>query len=256
MLRLGRAHRLSIAFLMVSLTCLQAGSLKKAWEVDLKKALQDEHLDSNESFKVRQVLFSPDGQQIAVMLQNSAILLRAQDPKALLGRFRVGLNDAFGWSPDSQMIHAGNHVVRLGDGKACDLPQLTLFPHFIGKQSLVAMSPPDYRTLRFFDSDCKENGSWDVRERWGIQDASAEQKLLSVSELAGSFRSLIVKPLTKQVLHSGPMQDAPSVGLPTTVEPSAVATGVGTWIPARRSRNHLWREQPALKVTFPPILIV
>jgi hypothetical protein len=63
--------------------------------------------------------------------------------------------------------------------------------------------------LGFYDANCNKHDRWDVEESWGITDASAERELLSVSELSGSFRSLIVKPLTRQVLHSGPQQNTP-----------------------------------------------
>src|SRR5580704_7740616 len=44
---------------------------------------------------------------------------------------------------------------------------------------------PGYRTLGFYDASCHERDRWNVEESWGIQDASADRELLSVSELSG-----------------------------------------------------------------------
>jgi hypothetical protein len=140
----------------------------------------------------------------------------------VLGNFQIGNNDSFGWSPDSQIVYSGGHVVRLANSKACDLPPFTLFTHFIGLDSLVAMSqtgaPPSstahsrfpYLTLGFYDANCQEHDSWVVGESWGIMDASADRELLSVLELGGSFDWLIVNPATREVLHRGQRQNAPS----------------------------------------------
>jgi hypothetical protein len=53
---------------------LRVGGLEKVWEVDLKKALQAEQLGREQSFKVKSLSFSPDAQQIVVLLEGSAVL--------------------------------------------------------------------------------------------------------------------------------------------------------------------------------------
>lgn len=218
----------------------QAGGQEKVWELDLKKALKGE-LPANPSFKVKSLSFSPDAQQIVVVLQDRAVLIQGQNPKTVLAKFEIDNNDSFGWSADSQIIYSGKHIVRLTDRKACDLPKDTLFPHFVGKDSLVAMSPPSvpftvargsftfpgYRTLGFYDADCKQRDSWDVEESWGITDASPERELLSVAEISGSFRVLIVEPLTRQVLHRGLRQDTPNGWLADSG--SAICVGNTCW---------------------------
>src|SRR5277367_913395 len=86
MLRPGHILLVSVALLAARPGSLKAGSLAKVWELDLKKAFQSEFSGPNPSFKVRSLSFSPDAQQIVVVLQGRAVLIRAQDPKSVLGK--------------------------------------------------------------------------------------------------------------------------------------------------------------------------
>jgi hypothetical protein len=203
---------------------LKAGGLEKLWEVDLKKALQAEHFGPDQSLKVNSLSFSPDAQQIAVLLGGTATLFRVHNPPAVLAHFPSQLNDSFGWSPDGQIIHSGRHVVHLGDGKACDLPD-GLFTHFIGNGSLVALFlsaaalTPDGKIdrnhvgskyLKFYDANCQEQDSWEVPQGWSITDASPDRGLLSVTELGSAgLVDLIVDPFARRILHSGRRGSAP-----------------------------------------------
>jgi len=227
MFRLGHIAWLSIVLLAVEWPWnLRAGSLEKVWDVDLKEALQGEHLGAGQSYKVKKLLFSPDAEQIAVFLMGGNIeLIRAQDPKTVLGAFKNEGYDDFGWSPDSQTIYTGRHVVHLPDGKACDLPPNSIFTKFIGKGSVVAFDidpqPPPFGIvgfrrpgpahLRFYDTDCQEQENWEVPSNWLIMDASPDRGLLSVSVVAGSpwTTELIVSPFEKKILHSASGPDAP-----------------------------------------------
>jgi len=219
-LRLRRIHWLPIALLVAaSPDSIYAGSLAKVWELDLKKALQGEHLSHDQSFKVKSLSFSQDAQQIAVLLEGIAVLFHVPDAKPVLGHFQNDLYDSFGWSPDGSVIHSGGHVVRLGDQKACDLPPNAIAPKFIGKGSLVAfyIDPQptphglvDFRHpgpahLKSYDTDCNEQDSWEVSAGWFIHDASPDRGLLSVSEIMPTLpyghMELIVSPLTKTVVR-------------------------------------------------------
>jgi hypothetical protein len=220
MTRLRQVRWLSLLLLAAAWPqYLQAGSLEKVWEVELKAVLQP---SPNQSFKVRSLSFSPDAQQIVVLLQNSTVLLQVQSPKTVAGQFQIRVGDSFGWSPDSQIIYSGRQVIHLADRKSCDLPQYSLFPHFIANETLVAMLPsgspshvrgtfefPGYRILALYDTNCEEQARWAVEESWGITDASPERELLSVLELTGSFRSFLVDPVTRNILHYGPRPSAP-----------------------------------------------
>ncbi len=228
MLRLRHIPWLPLALLAAALPGnLRAGSLEKIWEVDLKEALQGEDRGAGQSYKVMKLLFSPDAEQIAVFLMGGNIeLVRAQDPKTVLGEFKNDGYDFFGWSPDSQTIYAGRHVVHLPDQKACELPPNSIAPKFIGKGSIVAFhidpqpTPngivdflhPGPAHLRFYDADCQEQESWEVPSNWLIMDASPDRGLLSVSVVvAGSpwTTELIVSPFEKKILHSASGPDAP-----------------------------------------------
>ncbi len=205
---------------------LQAGSLEKIWEVDLKKALQGEHFPAGRMYKVKKLLFSPDSEQIAIFLLGGNIeLVRAHDPKTILGKFENNGYDSFGWSPDSQTIYTGRHIVHLPDQKACDLPPSDITPQFIGKGSLVAFhtdpQPTQYGLvdvrhpgpahLKFYDTDCQERDNWEVPSNWLIMDASPDRGLLMVSVVVSSpwTTQLIADAFAKKILHSWPEQDAP-----------------------------------------------
>jgi hypothetical protein len=220
-LRLRRIHCLPLVLLMAaSPGNVHAGSLAKVWEVDLKKVLQAEHLSHDQSFKVKSLSFSPDAQQIVVLLEGMAILFRVQDPKTVFGTFPSSGNDSFGWSLDSSVIHSGGHVVHLADQKACDLPPNPIAPKFLGKGSLVAFyidpQPTPYGLIDFrhpgpahlklYDADCNEQDSWEVSSGWFIHDASPDRGLLSVWEMIPALpyghMELIVSPFTKKVVRS------------------------------------------------------
>lgn len=235
MLRLRICHWLSLALFAAAYPrYLQAGGLEKGWEVDLKKALQSEHLGRGQSFKVQGLSFSSDGQEVAVLLEGNAAVLRVYDPLTAIRRFQSGFYDSFGWSPDSQVIHSGGHVVHLADGKSCDLPQFALFPTFMGDRGLLAIflespsvlpngkidfSPPRAAHLRFYDADCKEQDSWEIPARWLIMGASPDRGLLLVSEVD---QHLIVDPFAKKVLHTAPGGRFADSG-------SAICAGRGCW---------------------------
>ena len=193
----------------------------------MKEALQSKHLGADQSYKVRNIKFSPDAEQIAVFLMGRKIeLIRTQDPKTVLGEFENDGYDSFGWSPDGQIIYTGKHVVHLADRKACDLPPNAIAPHFIGKSSLVALfaapitptgridlRQPGPANLRIYDPDCQEQDAWEVHPSWRIDDASPDRGLLLIWEIvAGSpwTAQMIVDPFKKKILHSWPAQaDAP-----------------------------------------------
>jgi hypothetical protein len=221
MLRLGLVHLLLLDLLALAWSGrLQASSLDKVWELDLKKAL-----GSGQSYKVVGLAFSPDAQQVVVRLINKAVLFQVREPKTILGRFQSLANhDSFGWSPDGQVIYSGGHVVHLASGKACDLPRHVLVPGFISKATLLAQvfeglypTGNDPRTtahLKFYDVDCQEQDSWEVPKGWFIRDVSPDRGLLSAWEITPLFpyghKELIVSPLTKKVLRSRVVEYGPS----------------------------------------------
>lgn len=212
------ARWLPCALLVASwLGNLRAEGPPKIWELDLKKAFEAEHLPRDQSYKVMGLSFSPDAQQIAVRLLDKAVLIRAQDPTVVIGKFpNLIYHDSFGWSPDSQTIHSGGHVVHLADGTACDLPGTVLVPGFISNDRLPARvldspyplgrDPRPTAPLRLYGADCKERDSWEVPRDWLINDVSAKRGLLSVWEVVPALpyghTELIVSPLTKSVIRS------------------------------------------------------
>jgi hypothetical protein len=221
MLRLGLIHWLLLDLLVAAWSGrLQGASLDKVWELDLRTAL-----GSSQSYKVVGLAFSPDAQQVVVRLIDKAVLFQVREPKTVLGRFQSLANhDSFGWSPDSQIIYSGGHIVHLASTKACDLPGTILVPGFIRKTTLVAQvfdglyprggDPRATLRLRFYDADCQEQNSWEVPKGWFIRDVSPDRGLLSAWEITPlvpyGHKELIVSPLTKKVLRSRVVEYGPS----------------------------------------------
>ena len=220
MLRRRPTLRLLVDLLALSLYGrIQAGSLEKVWELDLKKAL-----GPSQSYKVIGLAFSPDAQQLVVRLTNETVLFQVREPKTILGRFPSPSNhDSFGWSPDSQVIYSGGHVVHLASSKACDLPRHVLVHGFISKAMLLAevfdgqyvpgSDPQATPHLKFYDAECHEQDSWDFPMGWFIQDVSSDRRLLSAWAITPRFQygheELIVSPLTKKVLRSRIVESGP-----------------------------------------------
>lgn len=210
----AKIRRLSLLLLVaVWPGSLRAGSLEKAWEIDLKTTLQSQNLGAGQSYKVTKVLFSPDSEQIAVfLLGGDIVLIQTQHPKTVVGKFENDQYDfVFGWSPDSRIIYSGRHVIRLADQKSCDLPLGAIAPHFVGMDSLVAIfaghsgvgpdGKVDFRHhgpahLMFFDTDCQEQDSGEVPSKWLVMDASPDRGLLLVSEIVSTpwTTQMIVDP--------------------------------------------------------------
>lgn len=201
---------------------IHAGGLEKVWELDLKKALGP---GQSYSYKVVGLAFSTDAQQFVVRLSYEAVLFEVREPKTILGRFRTLYNhDAFGWSPESQIVYSGGHIVDLASGKACDLPGHVLVPGFISKTMLLAqvfdglyptgIDPRATAQLKFYDADCQERDSWEVPKEWHIRDVSPDRGLLSAWAITPRFpyghEELIVSPLTKKVLRSRIVERGPT----------------------------------------------
>ena len=75
----------------LSVACLSAASLDKVWQVDLRTALGTEKLGPRLSLKVTGLQFSPDGQQIAVLVRGNSLFFHIQDPKVLVIRLPLRL---------------------------------------------------------------------------------------------------------------------------------------------------------------------
>jgi hypothetical protein len=215
---------------------IHASSLKKVWDLDLRKVLDTKGANHTRALPVFALRFSPDGRQLAAVVdwygprdsEKSHLLVIQvdhQDADARLFEIEAGIDDDDGkdsglaWSPSGQILHAGDKSIRLKDGVSCTLPTPAVF---LGNDLVIARDRSDFTPPRdwsklashftFFDADCQPQGSWEVPEEWTIVDASTDRGLLSVSrtvQLPNTKESLIVDPLSRKVIQRWAGDHAP-----------------------------------------------
>ncbi len=235
LIRLARVvAALAAVFGCCSLPC-EAGSLRKVWEVDLKKAVR--RADGMPTFPVFGLRFSPDGRQLALIAdvydtsrraapgegighywKDRLLVIDVNHPADAITVFGVkhGFTDGgaavnFGWSPSSKIVYAVGTLFQVATGLSCELPNESVF---INGNMVVSprLEPPTIysRTeFTFFDQDCKEQGKWVVPEGWLISDVSLDGRVLSISRAPVPFASspaerLVVDPLSRSVLERWP----------------------------------------------------
>ncbi len=224
----GWSTGLAVAvFLLLGRNPIHAASLKKLWDIDLRKILDAKGAGHTRDLPVFALRFSPDGQQVAVVAdwygakgaENSHLLvIQLEHPGKDVRVFEIeaGIDDVdgrtggLGWSPSGEIVHAGTRFIRLKGGAPCELPRDGVF---IGDDLVMARDRGDFASrdwaklvshFTFFDANCKEVGKWEVPEEWTIVDVSADRGLLSVSRtvhLPRTMESLIVDPVARAVVH-------------------------------------------------------
>jgi hypothetical protein len=216
---------------LVSQSVGHSDSLKKVWDLDLKKIIGARGLKYTHDLPVVGLRFSPDGASLAAVVDLQAenvngvrqgyksylIAIRAYQPESVAGVFEVdgglavGENgagpDNFGWSPSGKMIYAGGIVFDFEQGKRCEMPGNNFFGAlFLGDDLAMEKERPDFGPsgdwykvshFTFLDADCQPQGKWEVSEQWTIQDVSLDRGLLSVSR---TIRDLPIEELRKGAL--------------------------------------------------------
>jgi WD40 repeat protein len=217
---------------------ISAGSLRKVWDVDLKKEIEAQGSIHTRDLPVFTLRFSPDGRKLAAVVdlygprgkeRSHLIILNVDQPQRDSKIFEIsgGLSDdengtrenSFGWSPSREIVYADGRVIRLKDDRTCDLPSNSVFI-----QDHLAMGVVrdkdipitwDWKALAthftFFNADCQPTGKWDVPEAWSIVDVAIGRGLLSISRTVDLNRTeeLIVDPLSRAVLRRSPGNEAP-----------------------------------------------
>jgi len=199
----------------------QAGTLRKVWEVDLRKVAHAN--DGSPDFPVFALRFSPDGRKLAVIadiykthegIMSRLLVHDLNHPAADVRQFEVpfgilenehgrfgALN--FGWAPSGEIIYALGKVIHLRSGTTCELSNQSVF--LTDNLAIsTGLSPLESRTrFTFFNQDCEEREKWEVQENWLIRDVSIDRSLLSVMKDIGPgvAESLIVDPLGRRVLQ-------------------------------------------------------
>jgi hypothetical protein len=228
-----------VAALLAGQIFAQAGSLRKIWEVDLRKRLEKADVDRELGFWLYGLSFSPDSRQLAAVVGGGRLLvIQLQNPNATAKQYmpyqlvpgmkRVGL----GWSPDAQILYsryAGPQqaLIHVTDSTTCVLKSAKGFNNIdnffisndltISKGLRISRDPfqgwaaPDSH-FTFFDTGCQEQDRWDVPENWNILDMSVDRGLLSIMRYDSKGRpteSLISDPFGRKVLHRWPWDKGP-----------------------------------------------
>jgi len=227
-----------IAFLIAAATCgvASAGSLRKLWEVNLKKAAAGEGIDQTADLPVLALRFSPDGGKIAVVAGvsrdetgdhavSNLLLLDTAGPSPKATRFALpfsidetefgGPLNNFQWSPDGKLIDVGGIVIRLEDHKTCRVP---FIGGFTSEDRVITYDPDakDFlnagkRPSHFlvFDAACTLTGKWTAPEDWYIRDSSPDRGLLLVGRHLPDrypleFETLVVNAIDRTVMGRWP----------------------------------------------------
>jgi hypothetical protein len=199
-----------------------AGTLRKVWEVDLRKVVP--RSGGSPEFPVFALRLSPNGRKLAVIAdvygaqeakRSRLLVIDVDHPAASVRQFDIewgilenesGRAPNFGWAPSGQIIYALGKVVHLESGTICDLPSRSVFVGDNAAVSAQAYPPPLYSSTRltFYNQDCKEGESWEVPEGWLVTDVSTDRRLLSVVRETASpadAERLIVDPIGRKVIQ-------------------------------------------------------
>ena len=218
------ATLLALAILYGQVPLAHAGTLRRVWEIDLRKLVHAG--EGSPEFPVFAIRFSPDGRKLAVIAdvyethdgRRSRLLVSdVAHPTGNVQQFEVEFgileNEAgrgwalnFGWSPSSEIIYALGKVIHLSSGATCDLPNQSVFISDDLAISARPYPPPLYSSTQvtFFNSSCEERARWDVPEGWIISDVSMDRRLLSVLKETNNpteTERLIVDPMGRKVLQ-------------------------------------------------------
>jgi hypothetical protein len=249
-----------MGLLLVGRLSGHAGSLRKIWEVDVRKIVQGIPSPNVASFPLQLLKFSPDGQQLAVavawdlspkVFKSQLLVIQTQHPTQAAKQFEIsaavaseGLPSAtlFGWSPDGKTLFAAGKVIHLQNGATCEPPRPSAPPFWpsalLGDDLLIQggpdspdgpavrawmdaireslknngnrppssfpPAPPEVRShFKFFDSECKPQGQWEVTEAWQIHDVSIERGLVAMTRKLGfnTYTFLTVDPIARKIIR-------------------------------------------------------
>lgn len=211
---------LALVALMGLLPLAHAGTLRKVWELDLKKAVHRD--DGSPDFPVFAVRFSPDGRKVGMIAdaygtrearRSRLLVIDVDHPTAGVRQFDVewgilenesGREPKFGWDPSGEIVYVLGKVIHLASGAICELPDRSVF---IGDDMAVSVRalPLQLSThIAFYSPSCEEREKWEVPESWLVVDVSTDRGLLSVlreTNLPTDTERLIVDPLGRKVLQ-------------------------------------------------------
>jgi hypothetical protein len=180
------------------------------------------------------IRFSPDGQQIAADVAwylpggsfvSNLVVVQTQRPNENIRRFDIhGIADDLNfswlpvitWSPSSDAITVGRTIIRLGEGKTCELAS-NRGGAFIGADRIIVLAPArdEMKSLRLVeptkfdivDEQCGLRDSWEIDQDVTIDDISLDRGLLfaSIESLTpGPREKLVIDTTTKATVGKFP----------------------------------------------------
>ena len=149
---------------------IDAGSLVKVWELDLRKVVHGTPDATAKSLPVQLVRFSPDGEQLAVavawnlnreVFKGKLLILGTQRPEHAPEQIEIsagigneGAARSFGWSTDGRNLFVTGEVVDPILGAVCELPRAVSPPYWpsflVSNDRLIQGGPelPDADAVR------------------------------------------------------------------------------------------------------------
>ena len=118
----------------------RSGTLRKIWELDLRKIISGAPSASAKNLPVQLIAFSPDGRQLAVavawdtsrkVFKSKLFVIEPQAVGSSARQFEISAGigneempgpSLFGWSPNGKILFAAGKVIHLRDGTSCEPP--------------------------------------------------------------------------------------------------------------------------------------
>jgi len=168
-----------------------AGQLRKVWEVNLKENIKEVEHTKVLQPTVFALRFSPDGQNIAVVVEqyvpegskdrrSHLLVIPVPPSNASIRQFEIsaGVSDldslgrweSFEWTAAGDAILADGELVRLRDGSPCS-PALGPIENAYAEEGRIAR-------FLLLDRDCRVGADWKFAGDWILNDLSMDRSLL------------------------------------------------------------------------------
>ncbi len=234
MTQFRQSIRYSAIFWVVAASS-NAGSLRTLWEINLKDSIKElEHAKVREP-TVFALRFSPDGQNIAVVVEqyaldgsegwsNHLLVVPVRRSNEAIHQFEISAGTTeldypnrwvgFEWTAAGDAIVVGGEVVRLTDRKPCGFTLGAPIRNPFAEEGRIAK-------FLLLDRACSAGADWKFASDWILKDVSIDRSLICISQqvrwgpqdvvaaeaarISGrSNEVLIVEPITGRVLQHWP----------------------------------------------------
>lgn len=206
-----------------------ARGLRKVWDLDLTRWLIENQVIHKKGLPVFALRFSPDGKRLAVVadeylrdgdFKSRLLIVQVGHPQETPVHFEIdaGINEneiegpspAFEWSPSGDIISAAQALINISRGTQC---KILNFGALVTDQMGVSFDTPytfskgEPTRINLFDFNCRATGTWEVQEKWVLEEVSQDRSVLLVGRLHGSEgidNFLLVDPTLQKVIHRWP----------------------------------------------------